>query len=180
MSRVLDTYMAMRFLKNLSTDFTEWDAYKLGLIDSAGKSIKKAKTAEEKEAVTPFMNLTRQIKRILSKVPGGKSFATSLTVGLFLLKEDCNLNNMDGDYIISLITKELSDIHLTERIKPHKCDTLLPGRYSLNSMFYKDEALIYIKEDINPIDNIFGVNIYAVTDIKKNIYYITLDDLKEL
>jgi len=41
---IVDIFLVYQFLKRLVTPFDKTDAYKLGLFDAAGKSLRKAKT----------------------------------------------------------------------------------------------------------------------------------------
>ena len=52
--RAADLVYTFRFLTLLVTPFEKTEAFKLGLLDAKGKKLKKAKTAEEKYAYTPF------------------------------------------------------------------------------------------------------------------------------
>lgn len=80
------TYMTYKFLLLLKRPWTEWDAYKLGLIDDKGNLERKPKTKDEKEALDKMTNLVRKIKRILGKyIPNEKLLNFLVTV--YLLKE---------------------------------------------------------------------------------------------
>ena len=92
-SRPLDTFYTYQFLKKLSTPFDETEAYELGIIDAEGKVLKnrkELKTKEEKEAFTRFDILINNLKKMLAKVPFGKTMLGRYTAALFLLKEGKN------------------------------------------------------------------------------------------
>ena len=89
MANVADTYMIYQVLKRLTTPFDETKAFELGLIDKNGKVINKAKTREEKAAVTYFDRFIFNLKRLLHKVGLKSKFAT-YAAALFLLKENRN------------------------------------------------------------------------------------------
>ena len=96
MSRIVDNLIAYKVLSMLVTQFADTPAYKLGIIDSKGKSIKKAselKTGEEKDAYTYLHRLVFNLKRLLNKLPGGESKLKSLVAALFLIKEYYESNN---------------------------------------------------------------------------------------
>lgn len=86
-SRTADLYYTFRFLRILTTPWKEMDAYKLGIIDENGNVIKKRITADEKSAFTPFHRLVFNVKRLLNKIPLGKTRIASYAAALFLLKE---------------------------------------------------------------------------------------------
>lgn len=83
----LSILVALKFVSQLAKPFEQWKAFKLGLIDVDGKKIKDPKTPEEKRQFSSWMNLIRNVKRLLIKVPGGKSQVASIAVALALLKD---------------------------------------------------------------------------------------------
>jgi hypothetical protein len=88
---VFDAVIAYQFVKMLSQPFDEWKAYELGIIDENGKTLRKRntlKTQEEKNSFTTFHVMVRNLKLIMSKLPGGKSKLMSFAAALYLLKED--------------------------------------------------------------------------------------------
>lgn len=181
MSRAVDTYMAIKFLKNLALNFKKWDAYKFNLIDKDGKSIKKAKTSDEQSAMSPFMNLTRNFKRLLSKFPGNRNITSSIAVGLILLKEHYDNSNHDGDFIIETILHELLDSNQLNEDDFTKSNhsTIDIGRYIIESPYYNNE-LIYIKDSPTMLSNIESTPVYKVYDINNNHYFVTRDHLKSI
>jgi len=93
--RGADLVYAFRFVKMLVTNWKDWDAFKLGLIDEDGKRDKSVKldNDEKKSAYTPFIRLTANIKRMLSKIPGGGSKLGSFAAALYLIKEQYGIKD---------------------------------------------------------------------------------------
>jgi len=90
MSRIIDNLIAYKVLNMLVTNFTDTEAFKLGIIDAKGKNLRKANTlttAEEKDAYTFLNRLVFNMKKIINKLPGGESKIKSLTAALWLVKE---------------------------------------------------------------------------------------------
>ena len=84
-SRTADLFYAFRFLKLLVTPWNKTGAYEQGIIDENGKNLKKAKeltTGQEKEVYTVFHRLVFNLKRLLMKVPFGKSRLASYAAAL--------------------------------------------------------------------------------------------------
>ena len=84
-------YFAYQFLTKLTTPFDKTDAYRLGIIDEKGKVLKKRsklKSQEEKEAYTITDTMIFNLKKLLGKVPGGRTRFATFAAALFLLKED--------------------------------------------------------------------------------------------
>jgi len=90
MSQAVDLYIVYEIIRRLSTPFDETKAFELGLIDGKGKKLKSARSTEEKKAMTVFDRLIFNLKRLLSKVPGGDTRIGSYAAALFLLREDEN------------------------------------------------------------------------------------------
>lgn len=94
-SRAADLYYTYRFLKTLITPWEEMDAFKEGIIDENGKNLIKTKdltTNDQKDAFTTFHRLVFNIKRILEKVPFGKSRIASYAAALYLLREETGMS----------------------------------------------------------------------------------------
>lgn len=90
MSKTLDNLIAFRVLYMLVTPFEKSDAYKLGIVDKEGNALKKMKdlkTSEERDAYNNLTKLVFSLKRLLAKVPGGKSQFASFVAAYWLIKE---------------------------------------------------------------------------------------------
>ena len=87
----LNLYFIYKFLRILTTPWEKSEAFKLGIVDDNGKILKKKralKTAEEKEAYTMMHRLVWKLKRLMEKVPFGKSRLASYAAALWLIKEN--------------------------------------------------------------------------------------------
>lgn len=90
MPKLVDNLIAFRILYLLVTPFHRTDAFKLGIIDRDGKLLKSVddlNSEEEKEAYSYLHRLVFNLKRLIGKVPGGKSMLGSLVAAYFLIKE---------------------------------------------------------------------------------------------
>jgi hypothetical protein len=89
MGRGMDTYIVYKFIKLVSSPWKNWEAYRLGIIDDEGTILKKRrKSTEEKNNFTLFHRLTRNIKRLIEKMPGGKTKIGKAVAAYFLLREE--------------------------------------------------------------------------------------------
>ena len=97
---VVDLAAIYMFLKRLVTPFDQWDAYKTGLIDKDGKVIvdKADRTPEQNKSFGYFDRLVANLKKLLGKVPGGKSRIASFAAALLLLREK-NIDPDDIEYL---------------------------------------------------------------------------------
>jgi len=83
-------YFVYQFLKKLVTPFNKTDAFKLGIIDEKGKILKRRRDLEgdeEKDAYNLSDTLVWNLKKILGKIPLGKSRLASYAAALWLIKE---------------------------------------------------------------------------------------------
>ena len=72
-TRAADTFYAFRFLRLLTTPWTKMGAYKLGLIDAQGVVLRKPESSEERSKYNVFHKLVFNVKRLLNKLPFGKT-----------------------------------------------------------------------------------------------------------
>lgn len=103
--KVFDTAVLYMFLKKLVTPFEDTKAYDLGLIDKNGKVLKSRatlKTQEEKNAFTVFDLLIWNLRKIIMKLPFGKTRLASFAAALYLIRESQQINQSlteETDYL---------------------------------------------------------------------------------
>tara|TARA_B100000212_G_scaffold114516_2_gene85452 strand:+ start:243 stop:830 length:588 start_codon:yes stop_codon:yes gene_type:complete len=191
LSRAADLGYAFRFLKLLTTPWNKLKAYELGIVDEKGKNLKKAKdlkTKEEKSAYTIFHRLVFNIKRLLNKIPGGKSTLASYAAALYLIKEHTGMSEEKIEEIITKVLDDNLETDLTESQWFIKGDTLNPGIYCLTkdvvSMntgeeIAKKNSKIRVEEHTEPYSSFLGNNIYKVQHVlTKQELYISNEDIK--
>jgi len=196
-SRAADTYYAYRFIKILSTDWEDMDAYELGIIDDEGNVLRKARTlrtSEEKSAYTFFHRLVFGIKRILQKLPGGRTAAASYAAALFLIKEETGMSDKQLEVIFEKVGLDVNEMQLTEAVEElpwfvmRENKQIAPGRYELINevvspmtgeiIGYPTNRVI-VDENTTPIDSIFGASIYRVRHVDTHQeVYVTAKDIK--
>jgi len=94
---IIDTLYTYKFIKLLSSAWTDTDAYNLGIIDDEGtplKSIHDLRGPEEKKAYSSFVRLVFKLKRMLEKIPGGRSATFRYASALHLIREEVEETNM--------------------------------------------------------------------------------------
>ena len=103
----VDIFMVYQFLKRLATPFTNWDAYKLGVIDKDGRILipKNKRDFKQNQSLKIFDVMILKLKRLLGKVPLGKSKIASYAAALWLIREydetksEEQVLNEDVDYL---------------------------------------------------------------------------------
>lgn len=85
-----DTYMLYSIVKRLAAPFTEWEAYRLGVIDERGNFLidKKNRTPEQYRSLTYYDIFIMNLKKLLQKIPGANNRYVTYAAALWLLRED--------------------------------------------------------------------------------------------
>ena len=101
LSLAQEYYVGYKLLKLISTPYVEFDAYRLGLITDRGDSIRKSKTKEERDAMSPLVVLALNFKKTVVFNP---SFLARLKINPYLaLREsmtDGSVDEVELDMII--------------------------------------------------------------------------------
>ena len=175
-----DLVYTFRFIRMLVMKWEEWDAYKEGIIDDNGKRIKSVKLSDSKkrDAWTPFIRLAANTKRLISKVPGGKSRLGGLAAGLLLIKEKYGLNDKQLEKILEKANlKSLDFLSEDNQWFILEDGAISPGVYRLKdskvvNSTYEELVLakdqVRISEDCQPVGNVFGLNVYPAIHLKTN------------
>jgi hypothetical protein len=119
MANLVDLYVVYRILRRLTQPFTDWQAFKLGVIDADGKILKKPqdrRTQAEQESLTTFDVLIMNLKKLIQQLPLGKTKIASYAAALLLIKEEKeltseNLEERFNAYLSSntLLTEEIAN-----------------------------------------------------------------------
>ena len=172
---MIDNLIAFRILYMLVTSFDKTDAFKLGIIDTEGtplKKIKDLKTSEEKDAYDMLDRLVFSLKRLLGKVPGGKSKLASLAAAYWLVKESYEtqevvtqeqLNSL-VDLIESnqIVLKEQSDIQGYLSLTEDGAIANVAGAATAT-----DKPVVKLNKKNKPVSGIIGTPNYVVRRNKK-------------
>lgn len=124
---VVDLFLVYQFIKRLATPFKEWDAYELGIIDEKGNQLKKRKEftkTVEHNAYGIFDILVTKLKRLLEKVPGGKTRLGSYAAALYLIKEHKNIENIEDLSEQQMHDKLCEYMSLAEELKSDDINVL--------------------------------------------------------
>tara|TARA_R110001606_G_scaffold342011_2_gene490370 strand:+ start:864 stop:1469 length:606 start_codon:yes stop_codon:yes gene_type:complete len=198
-SRAIDAFITFRFLKLLVTPFDKTEAFKLGIIDNRGKVLRRYKTLErieERQAYTILHRLVFNIKKLIEKIPGGKSRLASYAAALFLIKEHVSeMNDSDGELLEKEFYKYLKehDLLVEEDNSIQEdiafADKLLKGSYRLvqdvgtdedDKVIGKTGDMVTVYADTNAKDNVMGQDVFEVIhDKTKDVLLVTVEDIEE-
>jgi len=167
MSASVDAFVAYKFIKLMTTPFIETEAYKLGLIDDTGKVLKKRKnlnTPQEKSAYTILDTLVWNIKRIIEKIPAGKTRLGSFAAALYLLKEKYE-GHIESSNLFEkalLWYLEDSEYEVEDRFESfqvtNKLDSIERGTYII------ENQKILLTQPIHSTKFYLGENIFVLGD----------------
>lgn len=190
--RTADLLYSLRFLRLLTTPWNKTKAFQLGLLDAKGKVLKKPESSTEKGAYNLFHKLVYNLKRLINKVPLGKSTLASYAAALYLIKENTNMSDKAISKTLKNATGiDISQIDLTEQIADKwylisESNCIQESNYTLlrditlpntGETLAKKNTTVSIKEHA-PVGNIFGISVYEATHIKtKQKIYITQGDI---
>ena len=183
-----DFFYALRFLRLLTTKWNRTDAFKKGIVDKNGKKLKSPETPEEKSAYTIFHRLVFNIKRMINKVPLGKTTIASYLAALFLIKEHSGITEEELKKVIketlevdfSDYKSELNEWYLTNDGKIEK------GKYALTrdialpktgELLAKKGTMVEVTKS-EPVDSIFEHLVFkAKHAATRQDIYITQEDI---
>lgn len=124
MQRLVDIYIVFQLVKKLTTPFDKTDAFKRGIIDASGnvlRSYKTLKDPKDKAAWTWLDILMNNLKRLLSKIPGGSSRFFTYAMAFWLLKEPMSKLQRASKFTESQLSEAVlgasADKYLSEAIR---------------------------------------------------------------
>tara|TARA_Y100000385_G_scaffold209798_1_gene217635 strand:- start:581 stop:1195 length:615 start_codon:yes stop_codon:yes gene_type:complete len=188
LSRGADMVYAIRFLKLLVTPFKKTEAFKQGLVDENGYRTEiPIETNDQRSAFTIFHRLVFNVKKLMAKVPFGKTRLASYAAALFLVKEHTGISSERLKSI--LIESGETDLDtINESAWFENNNKLNKGTYTLvNDIASPDTAefiarkntKVIVTEATKPADTLFDINIYKVKHLNtKQFVYITNMDIK--
>jgi hypothetical protein len=188
LSAIADFAYAVRFLRLLTMPVEKTDAFKKGVIDKNYKVLVKGKerTTEQKNAYTVFHRIVFNLKRLIMKIPGGKSTVGSYAAAMLLIKEHTGMSDKKIIEIVEqVIGQEFDEVDLYESKWYQRGDELMPGTYMLlnDTLDSNFESTINAKTKVKvedftvPYGTLNGINIYEVKHIPtgQNIYVSNQD-----
>jgi hypothetical protein len=93
MANLVDLYLVYRILRLFTTPYTEWDAYATGVIDAEGNVVvpQEKRSIDQDNSFTKFDLLILKLKKVLEKLPFGKTRLANYAAALYLVKEEKNI-----------------------------------------------------------------------------------------
>ncbi len=183
-----DFIYSLRFLRLLTMPWEKTDAFKQGIIDKDGNKLKKPETSNEKSAYNTFHKLVFNIRRLLGKLPLGKSTIARYGAALYLIKEHCDISDKKLAKVISEIADmeiegtylvESSDWFLTEDNNIRSGTYILTKDLPLRNgeLLAKTNTTVMVEQH-ESIGEVFGIKVFKGYHVKtKQSIYITQDDI---
>ena len=199
-SRLADTAYALRFLRLLTMPWEKTEAFKLGIIDKDGRRTEykdavnvrrptPIDTPKKKSAYTVFHKLVFNLRRILAKIPFGKTVVARYGAALYLIKEHTHMSEKQLRKIMDKVETEFDwdNLQLEESTWFQSIDGKLnPGSYVLvqdiaspltGELIAKANSRIKVEEQLEPCDTFLGSSIYKVKHQTGQDIFITNQDI---
>jgi hypothetical protein len=157
----VDLFLTYKFMRLLVTKWSDTDAYTEGVINDKGKLLVKVKdqTPAQKKTYTVFHRLVFNIKRILEKIPFGKSKIASYAAALFLIKEETGMEEEDILKVLEDLGYDTS-LDLSEEVKD-----INTGQHILShDILESNKGTIVNLDSIEPVAYFAGVPIYKTRE----------------
>jgi hypothetical protein len=117
MSRIIDNVIAYKVLRMMITNFTDTEAFKLGIIDAKGNTLRKSNqfsTDAERNAFNYLTRLVFNMKKLINKI-GGENKLKSMAAALWLIRENYSSGSRTTSQLEAKYKKLMeTDIHLVE------------------------------------------------------------------
>ena len=181
----VDAFVAYKFIKLMTTPFTETEAYKLGIIDEKGKVLKKRSklnTPQEKSAYTILDTLVWNIKRIIEKIPAGKTRLGSFAAALYLLKEKHEGRIQSSNIFERALIWHLEDSGYEVEDRFNSFDVDYTSTSIERGTYVIDEQKILITQPVKSTTSYLGENIYSFGDtyfVKEDFMSLSVYNLME-
>jgi len=189
-----DLVYTIRFLKMLVTPFEKMGAFKAGIIDKDGKKIIEKGSSWFNSVdnrnlysthYTSFIRLVINLKKLMAKVPGGKSVIARYGAALLLIKEDGDLSDKQinmiheetGIDILDCLVEQtqwymLEGKELSQGVYRSKFDSVIT---SGEEIVNKGDKIRVVEGHALPIDSVLGIDIYEGIHLNSGqlIYFST-------
>ena len=185
-----DFFYSLRFLRLLTMPWEKTGAFKAGIIDKNGKKLKKPETTAEKSNYNTFHKLVFNLRRLLAKVPLGKSTIARYGAALFLIKDHLKLS----DEQIAKALYEATGVDITQESLEEstnrwylceESEKIQKGNYALTrnialpttgDILANEGSTVFITEH-DSVGSIFGIPVFKAHHLKTNrdIYIIQED-----
>ena len=174
-----DLVYTIRFLKLLVTPFEKMGAFKHGIIDKDGKKIIEKGSSWFNSVdnrnlysahYTSFIRLVINLKKLMAKVPGGKSVIARYGAALLLIKEDGDLSDKQinmiheetGIDILDCLVEQtqwymLEGKELSQGVYRSKFDNVIT---SGEEIVTRGDKVRVVEGNALPIDSVLGIDIY--------------------
>jgi hypothetical protein len=176
----------------LTTPWEKTGAYEVGLIDAQGNKIKDPVTDDERSKYNLFHRLVFNLKKLINKIPLGKTTLASYLAALYLIKEELNISEES----LSRILCEGAGFDLSACLNEsttwcswnlNEFGELREGAYTLantiqlprtGEMLGLKNSRVFVTEDTASCGNIFGTPVFKVQHNKLGRHlFVTPSDL---
>lgn len=142
---ILSAYLAYRLIELLSQPFDKWKAYKLGIIDEKGNTVRKPLLSDEKQSFGLFERIIRNIRQKMVKIIGPSTAATLLST-IYLIKEYSN--EEDAKIVLNYCLKESAELQKYLKFSNRLKESFESSLFSHNETIIEKGKYLYNKKEI--------------------------------
>lgn len=188
----IDTYIVYKFIRLLTTAWDETAAFRTGVIDASGKVVIDTShmSHEQSQAYSLFVRLVFNIKRLIEKVPGGKSKIGTYAAALLLFREQ--MGDEEGVLVLertfmsylkdadALDPGYLSEQYLPEEMLSHGSYKLLDSMLDAHGDVVPKGSVVTASHNMPPKAKVLGVDVYELRVEKSGrTVVVSHEDIRE-
>jgi len=124
-NQVISVYVVYQILKKLTTPFNKTDAFRLKIIDASGNILRKRhtlRTVDERNSATLLDVMVWKLKKLLEKLPFGKTKLASYAAALWLISENKNYEFFSINENSDLLYEGFGDYYLELNLSQQEKD----------------------------------------------------------
>lgn len=148
-------------LRRLMSEFTDWDAFKLGIIDKDGKKLKHPVTSKEREAWDILTRFCWNLKKTIIKYVGKTKFASYFSAA-WLLKDSINLFYIENN--LKPLTEDLNNLTFAKQCRIHEILKSLPEINENITIDNLDEKLFKYLQIVENVVNLVELEQFLFED----------------
>jgi hypothetical protein len=140
---IISTAALYIVLKKIMTDFTDWDAYKLGIINKDGEKIKTPISSKERDSWDLLAKFSCNFKKLLIRFLGKANYMTYFTMA-YLLRDSIDYFYIEHNKEM-LHEKYLQDFNMIKQNKLFKIIQEVEKQYGKEVVTEENIEMLVIK-----------------------------------
>lgn len=187
----IDTYIVYRFVRLLTTPWDETDAFRTGVLNSKGevKADLESLSKEQKASYTLFDRMVFNIKRLIEKLPGGKSKIGTYAAALYLFKEE--MGDREGQIVLersfmsylkdhdALEPNYLEEQNLFEELLPKGTYRLKHQMMDIHGNNIPSGTTLVTHSNLKATAKVLGVEVFQLKTSSGKVVVVSREDIQD-